>query len=167
MDIIHGELTKKVFRMLRKTGYKFLKTDMDNMGKDLAISQNPVVRNLNNLLELTASHLKDSGVHWQRDVLLGYGRAFIWLITKDTAYRDMFFWALDKLLARAEEFRKMLKPYVKEPKDWTPNRWAFSMKKTQRLRKANKIPANGKSMEETIYTPPIQDKRHKKILNQK
>ena len=131
MDIIHGEKTKKVFRILLKLGHKTLKKDMEAMGRDLEISQNPVVKNLNTLLNITAGHLKDAGVNWQKNVLLGYGRAFLWLIVKDTGYRDMFFWALDKLLARAEEFRKMLKPYVKEPSEWTPNRWAFSMRKTQ------------------------------------
>lgn len=167
MDIIHGERTKKVFRMMLKLGYKTLKTDMKRIGQDLEISQNPVVRNLNTLILVTGGHLKDSGVNWQKDHVIGYGQAMLWTITKDTAYRDLFFWMLNEALKHPDEFREMLKPYVKPPKEWIPNQWAFSMKKTTLMRKKNQIPANGKSMEETIFTPPIQDKRHKKLLSKR
>jgi len=165
-DIVHGERLKKVFRMLLKLGYKTLKRDMDMVSQDLQYTQNPVIRNLNAAIMLGASHLHQQD-DYQKNTMLKYGQAGLWVITKDTAYRDVFFWTFDKILEHADEFRKMLKPYVKPPEEWIPNLWQDSKDKSERLKAEKKIPMDDKSFEETIFTPQIQDKRHKKLLKQK
>jgi len=165
-DIVHGERLKKVFRMLLILGYKYLKKDMKMISHDLQYNQNPVVRNLNALMILSANELHQSD-NWQKNMVLGYGQGGLWAVIKDTAYREYFFWTLDKLLEHAEELREMLKPYVKPPEEWTPNLWQKSIDKTNRLKREKKIPMNSKSLEESIYTPQIQEKRHKKYMKKK
>ena len=164
-DIVHGEKLKKILRMLLKTGYKLLKTDMQMAGNDLAHSANPAIKNLNNLIILTGSHLKQPD-EWQKRMVLGYGQGILWTVTKDTAYRDPFFWALNKLLEHPEELRKMIAPYVKPPEEWIPNLWTDSKNKTGKLQKEGKIAKFAKSLEESIFVKEIQEKRHQKILNQ-
>lgn len=165
-DIIYGERLKKVFRMLLKLGYKTLKKDMDMISQDLDYNQNPVIRNLNAILKLGAYNLHQQD-DYQRNETLKYGQAGLWIVTKDTAYRDMFFWTFDKILEHADEFRKLLKPYVKPPEEWIPNLWQASKDKTKELKKKKLIPDDDQSFEETMFTPQIQDKRHKKLLNKK
>lgn len=162
-DIIHGEHLKKVFRMLLKTGYKFLKKDMTMVGADLQYNQNPVIKNLNSLVVITANNLHQRD-NWQRNMVLGYGQALLWAVSKDTAYRDSFFWALDKLLEHPEKLRKMLKPYVKPPEEWTPNLWEKSKQKSDKLRKEGEISKDSSSFEESIFTPKTQRERFKKLL---
>jgi hypothetical protein len=166
-DIVHGEKLKKVFRMLLKLGYKTCKRDMEMIANDLQYTQNPVIANLNQLVILGASQFNPKGGKWQKDMTLGYGQALLWMVTKDTAYRDVFFWTLDKAFDHPEEFKRMLKPYVKPPEEWIANQWLTSKEKSRQLKKEGKIPKNGMSLEETIFTPSIQDKRHKKLLSKK
>lgn len=162
-DIILGERTKKIFRILLKMGYAKLGKDLKMIGNDLKYDQNLVIRNLNAVLVLGASHLHQRD-NWQRNMMLGYGQALLWTIQKDTAYRDVFFWTLNEMLKHADEFIELLKPYVKPPEEWTPNMWEDSRKKTERLQKEGKLPKNTKCLEETIYTPSTQNKRHQKYM---
>lgn len=166
VDIAEGERLKKVFRMLLKLGYKYLRKDMRKVGDDLNHSQNPVIKNLNALIVIAANNLHTRD-NYQKNMTLGYGQAGLWLITKDTAYRDIFFWTLDKMLDHPDEFKKMLKPYVKPPEEWITNLWENSRLKSDRLKAEKKIPADDKSFEETIFTPSIQNERHKKLMQKK
>jgi len=74
---------------------------------------------------------------------------------------------LYQVLKRADKILPLLEPYVKDPSDWTPNLWHESKEKTKQLRKEGKLPDYAKSMEETIFTPSIQNHRHKKLLGEK
>lgn len=164
--ITFGERTKKVLRMMMKLGYKTLKLDLRIISDDLEHSQNPVVRNLNTLLMIGANHLHQRD-DYQKLMVLKYGQTGLWIVTKDTAYCDMFFWVLDKLLEHPEKMREMLKPYVKPPEEWIPNLWEAGRTQTRKLAEANKLPPYAKSMEESVYTPPIQEKRHQKFMKKK
>jgi len=161
-DIMCGERLKKVFMML-KLGYKTLGKDMEMIGADLKVNPNPVIRNLNALLILGANHLHQKD-NWQKNSVIGFGQAGLWVVTKDTGYRDVFFWMLDKALDHPKEFKAMLKPYVKPPEEWIPNVWEDSKTKTRKLRKNKQIPTNEFSFEETIFVPSKQEKRHQDFL---
>lgn len=162
VDIAHGEKLKKIFRMVLSTGMKFAKRDMVMAGRDLQVNQNPVIRNLNTLLLMTASHLKQKD-QWQSRTMTGYGQALLWMVVKDTAYRDPFFWMINEILKHPEEMKKLLEPYVKPPEEWIANQWEDSKNKTRLLKKKGDIPEHGKSFEETLFTPQIQDKRMKEL----
>jgi len=163
-DIIYGERQKKILRMLLKAGQKFLKLEAKVVDENLQYAQNPVVKNLNSILLIAAAQIDPK---WQKDCVKQYGQAGLWTIIKDTAYRDTFFWMLDQILQHADELREMLKPYVKPPEEWTPNQWHASRKISDKLKKEGKISKDNKSLEESIYTPNIQNKRHEKLLKKK
>lgn len=167
-DIIYGERMKKMFRMMLKTGMRFLKAEIQVVDENLRLSQNPVIKNLNSIILMGVAHT-DPG--WQKKMMQAYGQMGLWLIIKDTAYRDSFFWMLDQWTEAAiknpEKVRAMLKPYVKPPEEWTPNRWQSSKKLSNKLRREKKISRDQKSFEETIWTPTTQDARHKKLLKEK
>ncbi len=162
-DIVHGEKLKKIFRMLLKLGLKFSGRDMQMIGNDLKYNQNPVIKNLHTLLLVSAGHLHQRD-DWQKRTMTEYGQSLLWMVSKDTAYRDPFFWMIDKALEHPEEFKKILAPYVKPPEEWIANQWEASREKSKRLKDTGQIAKHQKSLEETMFTPGIQEKRHKKYL---
>ena len=159
VGIAYGEHSKKVLRLLLKLGYRHLKVDMNIISDSLEFSANPVTKSLNNLLVAGASQIKP---YWQRRMTQQYGQLILWLVTKDTAYRDVFFWILDQLLKKADKLRILIKPFVKPPEEWSPNLWHASKEKTAQQRKEGKLPDNTHSFEESVWVKAIQDKRHKR-----
>lgn len=163
-DIMHGEQSKKVLRMVLKTGMKFMGLSPKIIESDLMSTQNPVIKNLNTLVLATSNAIKSK---WQSDVVKTFGQAFLWIAYKDTAYREPFFWMLQQLLDVADDFSKINKPYVAPPDEWQPNLWIASREKSKNMKDKGEIPIDAKCMEETMFTPSIQRERLKKILNKK
>ncbi len=160
-DIGYGEHSKKILRLLLKLGYRHLKVDMAIMDENLKFYPNPVIKNLNSILVIGANQLKPE---WQRDMVKRFGQLALWIIAKDTAYNDVFFWILNEMLKKSAELQVLIKPYVKPPEKWIPNIWFESKEKTKRLRKEGKIPKNMHSFEETMYIKSIQNKRYNKNM---
>lgn len=163
-DIAWGEHSKKVLRLLLKLGYHHLKVDMNIVDENLRFYPNPVIKNLNAILTIAANQIKP---YWQRRMTLQYGQLILWLIAKDTAYRDIFFWILNEILKRADELRIMIKPFVKPPKQWIPNIWFDSQSKTKQLRAKGEIPENGFSFEESMWVKNMQDERYNKNMKRR
>lgn len=159
-DIGYGEHSKKVLRLLLKLAYRHLKVDLFVIDENLRFFPNPVIKNLNSILVIGANQLKSE---WQQKMVQQFGQLILWLIAKDTAYKDVFFWILNEILKKSDELQVLIKPYVKPPEKWFPNLWFDSVEKTKRLRKEGKIPKNMHSFEETMYIKSIQDKRYEKI----
>jgi len=143
---------------------KKLKIDQEIVDHDLKHCPNEVVKAMNTAILAGSAQMKNK---WQRKTIKLFGQLGLWIVYKDTAYRDAFFWIMYQILKRADKLLKVLEPYVKEPDEWTPNLWIDSKEKTKEQKKKGEIPDYSKSMEETIFTPSIQDKRHKKILGGK
>jgi len=146
--ISFGEHSKKILRFGLKLMYKHLKLDMKEMTENLEHYPNPVIKNLNSILVIGANQVKPS---WQRNMIKKFGQLALWLIAKDTGYRDMFFWTLNEILKKATELQALIKPYVKPPEEWIPNIWFDSQNKTKQLRKEGKIPDYELSAEEKMY----------------
>jgi len=163
-DIAWGEHSKKILRLLLKLGYRHLKVDMQIVDENLKFYPNPVIRNLNDILIVGSNQIKP---YWQRRMIKQYGQLVLWLVAKDTAYRDMFFWTLNEILKKADKLQKLIKPFVKPPEQWTPNLWHDSKEKTKQLKKEGKIPDNMHSFEETMWVKSIQDKRYNKNMKRK
>jgi len=158
--IAFGEREKKVFRILLKMGMGKLKIEQKVAEENLAFSANPIIKALNTILRACANQIKPT---WQRDCTKLYGQALLWIIQKDTAYRDQVFWMLYQMLKRADKLLPLVEPYVKPPEEWYPNKHLDSVRETHRLKKEGKISDDSKSFVESIFTPVIQDKRHSKI----
>ena len=99
----------------------------------------------------------------QKGVVQDLTELGLWICYKDTAYRDIFFYILDEILKRADEIRELIKPYVKQPKDWHVNVWIDSKETTKRQIKDGNIPAGSVSFAESVHVKDIQKKRLSKI----
>jgi len=87
---------------------------------------------------------------------------FLWIAYKDTAYRDIFFYLMDKL--GNDEIRAMVAPYVKRPEMWSMNAWQQSIRSTKELQDDKQIPKGQLSYSEQINVPSIQRKRLSNII---
>lgn len=163
-DIAFGEHGKKILHLVLRTGLKHLKLEEKVVEENLSVTTNPVVRYLNNELLNGASKIKPK---WQRWMIRRYGQIALWILAKDTAYRDVFFWILYRVLKNTNKLLPLLEPYVKPPEEWTPNLWHDSKLKTEKLKKEGKIPVNSKSLDESVYVRSIQDNRAKKNLKRR
>jgi len=160
-DISWGEHSKKILRLLLKLGYHHLKVDMEVIDDSLRFFPNPIIRNLNDILIVGSNQIKP---YWQRRMTKQYGQLILWLVSKDTAYRDVFFWILQSILKKADTLLILIEPFVKPPEQWSPNLWFDSVEKTKKLKKEGKLPDNVHSFEETMWVKSIQDERYNKNM---
>jgi len=163
MDIVEAEKLKKYIRLgvavLRRMLGKCAKPEA--IHHDLQLSGNPIARYLSELINITADEIDDA--EWQERTMRELGELGVWLLIKDTGYRPMFFWALDKMLDDHEKLKEMIAPYVQDPVDWYPNVWKRSIKNTKKFKKKGKIAKYGVSPDEQIFIPSEQDKKLNKI----
>jgi len=155
-----GDFEKKILRMGLGLVSRHLNKNANAREECLRITANKPIKILNKLVLVASEHFR---APWQAKTTKTFGQVALWLCLKDTAYRDVFFWALYKLLKMAEKLIPLVEPYVKEPKDWYPNQWIDSLNDTKKGRKDGSIPANGKSEAEKMFTPVIQEEQFKKL----
>ena len=151
-----SEWDKKILRMGLKAISKRLKKGEPQRDEDLKFNPNPIVNVLGKLIELTAGNLK---AKWQAATIRTYGKFTLWLVIKDTAYRDAFFWMLYKLLKSADKLLPLIEPYVKPPELWFPNVWVDTKEATHKKREKGEIPDNALSLQETVFLPRHTKKR--------
>lgn len=162
MDIMLADKNKKYIRaaiwMLRKKIGD--SATAPAVHDDLKHSGNPVIYLLSQILTYAGNQIKEP---YQSKVVRELGEFFLWIMYRDSGYRDVFFWILDQLLQRADEVRQYIKPYVKEPKDWNVNIWHDTKANTKKLQKEKRIPPYQKAFDENIFVPSEQRKKLKKI----
>jgi hypothetical protein len=162
VDILSADKAKKYVRaaiwMLRKKLGKEATTEA--IHDDLTHSGNPAIYLFAQMLNYSSEQIKE---RWQASVVKDLGEFFLWVMYKDTAYRDVFFWVLDQVLQRATELRQWIKPYVKDPHDWNVNVWHRSKKRTKKMRKENRLPPYMKSFDENLFVPSEQQKKLKRM----
>jgi len=162
IDILLADKSKKYVRagvwLLRKKLGK--EATAPAIHDDLQHSGNPAVYLFAQMLGYASKEIKEK---YQAKVVKDLGEFFLWLMYKDSAYRDIFFWMLDQILQRATDIRKWIKPYVKEPHDWNVNVWHRSKKRTEKLRKEKRIPPYQKAFDENLFVPSEQLKKLKKM----
>jgi len=103
---------------------------------------------------------------WQQKIIGEVGTFALWVMYKDTAYRDVLCWILKELKDRIEndpEFSKQIDEMSVDPEDWYVNLWIKSRRKTKEARQKGEIPEYDKSLEESIFTPSEQKKRLSKL----
>lgn len=162
MDILSADKSKKYVRagvwlLRKKLGKEATAPAIHN---DLTHSGNPAVYLFSQMLSYASKNIKEE---YQAKVIQDLGEFFLWLMYKDSAYRDVFFWLLDQILQRAVDIRKWIKPYVKDPHDWNVNVWHRSKKRTEKLRKEKRIPPYQKAFDEALFVPSEQLKKLKKM----
>lgn len=162
IDVLSADKSKKYVRagvwLLRKKLGK--EATAPAIHSSLKNSGNPAIYLFAQMLTYASEQIQEK---YQAKVVKDLGEFFLWIMYKDTAYKDVFFWVLDQILQGATDIRKWIKPYVKKPKDWNVNVWHRSKERTEKLRKENKIPSHMKSFDENIFVPSEQYKKLKKM----
>jgi hypothetical protein len=166
MEIKLSETDKRIIKwgvyLLRKklgesASAKNMHDDLSNCG-NLAISE--IVKILNE----TADNINSD---YHKDIVKQLCELGLWVGYKDTAYRDVLFYALDRMLQNADEMRKMIKPYLKEPDKWHINVWDESKKFTEKEQNEGKLLKGNVSFAESVHVQRIQKDRIRKIINKR
>jgi len=162
MNITSSEPNKRIIKwgvwLLRKklgeqANAKLIHDDMLNCG-------NLGIQYLAKLNMETAEFVK---CDHQKIIQLELVELFLWFIYKDTAWSDQFFYVLDELLKDADNVRALIKPYVKQPKDWHVNVWIDSKNTTKEQVESGKIPEGTVSFAESVHVKAIQQNRLSQI----
>lgn len=82
----------------------------------------------------------------------------LWILYKDTAYRQPAMWAFRKLLEMKDELMPYLED-IDEPCDWYVNRWVESKKMTSEGIERGDVPESGMSVAESFFVPELQQVR--------
>lgn len=164
MDIMGAEKQKKYIKLALYLLRKKLNgcSTSGDIYQDMDCCSNPAVRIIRDIIKEEASKF-DTKYHSK--VMEDCGLLGLWIMYKDTAYRDSFFNLIRAILDHKEELEKVIEPYLKDKEDYYVNTWIRSRKKTAELRKKGVIPEYAKSHEETIFTPTAQQKRLKKYYS--
>ena len=155
-----SDFEKKIVRMGVNLVSRKLKKNAVIREDCLRTTTNKPIRALNNLVLIASGKLN---APWQGETTRIFGQFALWIFLKDTAYRDIFFWTLYRILKMADKLLPLVEPYVKEPKDWYPNQWIDSIGATDKDREEGNIPINEKSQAEKMFVPDIQTERFKKL----
>lgn len=129
---------------------------------DIVNCGNPVIRRFHKVMLETSGNIEEN---YQNGLMRDLSEFMLWIIYKDTAYRDPFFWSLKRILERKDELMPLIEKYYKEPKDWYINTWTATKKNTARLIKENKLPEGQLAPDEHTFVPQSQFKEIYDIIN--
>lgn len=149
-----GKIDRTVIKILMKVTHKLLKQSqysVDEVHGVLDNSANGAIRFMHTEIK---EALADTLDEKECDKIMPLLNILLYVVYQDTAYRDPFFWILNKI-ARPE-IRAAIKPYVKPPKQWYANIWVSSRKVTADYRKSGKLPPYEHSVVERRMIPAKQ-----------
>ena len=126
---------------------KEINEEMENCG-------NSVIRYIRRLKKELHDNISPREKH-QRRMVNELGDFLLWIMYKDTAYRQMFFWALKHMMEDKDDLMPVINEYYREPKDWYVNVWSDAKQKTKDLRKQGKLKEGQLSEEEKYFVPSI------------
>jgi len=150
VDIYFGEFQKKLIRIGAELIRRKMGASTQVINYDIEGSSNEVVKALDKIIVGTSDRIEP---RYQKQMIKDYGRLGLWILTKDTAYRDEFFWMLYNLLKNADKLLPLVEPYVKNPDEWYPNLWHQSKQKSKKLKEENRIPDYEMSVQEKVFKP--------------
>ena len=154
------ELQRQLSKFAKGKG--MLKGIMEIVHDDLRTSPNIGIKKIYKWTVEAASHMKE---HYQTATILDILPFGLWVGYHDTAYRDPGFWLLDRILQDAEQLRKDIAPFVKDPKDWYCPTWHNTKKNTGELREKGLITPFQIAPDEQEFVPEVMLGRMNKELN--
>ena len=131
----------------------------DQVHEDMVNCGNPLIKKLFDLINNSAQ----IDEVYQKSMMVDFSELLMWILYRDTAYRDPFVYVLKKALDMKDELMPMINKYYKEPKDWYVNAWHDSMEYTKQMRKDGKLGDIELSQCETYFVPDVQTKRMMKL----
>jgi len=131
-----------------------------NIHFDVTHSGNPVTQYLAKKINEASEMILYE--EYQRNTVRELGELLLWIVSKDTGYRDVFFRLINDVLADSDELLKLLEPYVKDVDEFYVNVWSKTKMRTKEKKKKGEIPKHAMSEAEEVFTPTIQAKKLKK-----
>ena len=156
-DIAVGDKPKRMVRLAMWWLRKKLAEgkDRDEIHDDIMNCGNPVIRVVHQIIREAGDHIKEP---YQNALIKDGSDLGFWVIYKDTAYRDPFFYILRNILEQKEKLMPMLDEYLKKPEDWYINTWTRTKEHTAKLKAAGEISIDDMSPDEKIFVPQYQTK---------
>jgi hypothetical protein len=165
VDIVsHGDKYKRIIKIAEGWLRRKLGASVEQVHEDMTNCGNPIFSRVTQIINKGADEVKEK---YQERMIRDFGELFLWILYKDTAYRDVAIWMLYQMLHNSDEMKKELEDYVKDPDDWYVNSWHESKEHTKKMQEEGKIPKHRKSVDEYIFTPPIQQKMLNKYKKKK
>ncbi len=156
VDIVgHGDKYKRIIKIAEGWLRKKLDASVSGVHDDMTHCGNKAFQRIARILNEGADTITSG---YQQRTVRNYGELFLWILYKDTAYRDVAVWILWQLLEEGEALKKELKPYLKDPEDFYVNAWVESKQHTKEKMEKGEISKHSKSLDELIFTPPAQQK---------
>lgn len=134
----------------------------EEIEEDIKHCGNPIIRIIHEEMLRGLDSIDVDAKH-QRDVPKDVGEFLLWILYRDTAYRQPAFYILKNILDRKEEIMKYMDKYYDEPESWYANRWRESKRATKEQVEKGEIPEGYMSESETYFTPEIQAQRFQQI----
>lgn len=177
MDILGADDMKWTMRIIAHYAMKKLESEMkkqynvqvpkdksfiDYVHDDLGVCTNPGIRKIYKQLLLAGQHMP---TQHHSSMIVDLGSFLLWVVYKDTAYRDPLFWIINNIM-EDPEFKDNIKDYVTQPMDWYCPRWIQSKESTEKLRNEGIIPEYDMSPDEKRFVPAEQFKEINKMVNE-
>ena len=159
MYFINKELTKraKEYGLVLRDG----QTVLDAMHEDMQNCTNPVISRAYQKMILAS---KSMGESYQSEIINQMGVVFLWILYRDTAYRDPFFWMISEITSEPD-FQSVLQPYVKPPELWYCPNWNMSKKITSDKKELGELGRFDMSQTEDVFVPARQAEKTNKYLD--
>lgn len=141
LSYVEEKLIKIGLHYINKELHKFF--TFDEIKKEINTEINPAIIYLQN-------ELRDI-IGIENKELIEIMELMLWFATHDTAYRDAFFWNINKI--GNKQLRELSLPYVIEPSLWYGNLWVDSKELTVKQRASGEIPSYALSMPESLCRP--------------
>lgn len=106
------------------------------------------------------------GEKYQASVITELGAPILWILYRDTAYRDPFFWMLNELIDDPD-MQKNIGPYVKPPGMWYCPNWKEAKDSSRNKVESGELTRFDMSEEEKFFVPKLQYEKQEKILRDK
>jgi len=164
-DINQGKKPKYLLRMgvwyfkkkYNESSKTDIKTDMENCG-------NPIIRKIYNIIKKDSEKIETI---YHKNIIDDFSELGLWVMYKDTAYRQFFFYTLKHILENKDEFMKLLEEYYVEPEEWYMNRWKKAVYNTLGKKENGTITNTDMSYDEKIFVPEYQHQKFDSIYKDK
>lgn len=164
MEITPADKDKRLIRLaawwIRKK-YKD-STNKNSIKEDMEACGNPAIKKMYDILQDISEEITEV---YQKNTMSELTELVLWIMYKDTAYRQPFFYTLKKLFDMKDELMPLIEKYYEEPSEWFVNAWHDAKMETKKLKKEGKMANLNTNMSaaETYFVPSVQQDRFRKI----
>jgi len=124
--------------------------------EEIADCGNPIIRfMIKQRNKLTDKILE----RYQVEMIEKFSDFGLWIMYKDTAYRQVFIWFLKQILDNKKTLMPLVNKYYVDIDDMYVNLWSKSKKKTKEMQESGELPQGFLSEAEHYFVPSTQAKK--------